>query len=86
MVNIFFTEKFVSQFEKLPEKMQTLALKKVNLFKDNQKHPSLNVHKLHGQLSKFYSFSVDMSVRVVFEFGREGEIYLLKIGSHDVYR
>jgi mRNA-degrading endonuclease RelE of RelBE toxin-antitoxin system len=86
MVKILFTEKFVLQFESLPKKIQNLAERKIRLFEQNQKHPSLNVHQLHGPLAKFFSFYIDKSYRVVFEYGSSNTVYFLKIGNHEVYR
>lgn len=43
---------------------------------------SLKTHKLIGELSDFYAFSVDYDCRVVFEFDENGDVTLLNIGTH----
>lgn len=86
MVNIVFSEKFVTQFESLSQKIQGVAHKKIEMFRANPKHPSLKTHKLNGALKGYFSFSVDYEVRIVFEFREKGTVHFLKIGSHEVYR
>jgi mRNA-degrading endonuclease YafQ of YafQ-DinJ toxin-antitoxin module len=54
------------------------------LLKDNPFHPSLRLHKLKGELSEYYSISMDMKYRVVLEIIiKDNELLLLDIGSHD---
>ena len=86
MLTVVYSEKFISQLEKLSNKAQKMALKKIELFINNPKHPSLNTHKLNGVLSGFLSFSVDYQTRIVFEYGKDNEISFLNIGDHNIYR
>ncbi len=86
MLKIIFSDKFIRQFDDLDEKMQSIAVKKIEIFKSNPKHPSLNTHKLNGRLAEFFSFSVDAKFRIVFEYGNKNTVHFLKIGNHDVYR
>ena len=86
MFKIIFSKKFVDQYENLEDKIQIVALKKIELFKSNTKHPSLNTHKLNGQLTGFFSFSIDMKYRIVFEYGDKDTVHFLKIGNHDIYK
>lgn len=54
------------------------------LLKDNPFHPSLRLHKLKGELSEYYSISMDMKYRIIMDFIIvENEIILLDIGSPD---
>lgn len=86
MVSIVFSEKFVQQFEALPANVQKQAHKKIDLFSKNPKNPSLKTHKLHGVLDGYFSFSVDFQLRIVFEYGKNGVVYFLKVGRHEVYK
>jgi mRNA-degrading endonuclease YafQ of YafQ-DinJ toxin-antitoxin module len=86
MHNLVYSDKFIRQLEDLSDDIKTLVYKKIALFKHNPKHPSLKTHKLHGVLSDYFSFSVNQQIRIVFEYGKGKDIYVLKIGSHDVYR
>lgn len=86
MVNVIFTEKFISQFESLSPKVQKLAEKKINIFQNNPKYPSLKTHKLNGVLKGYFSFSVDYKIRIVFEYDKKDTVLFLKIGDREVYR
>jgi addiction module RelE/StbE family toxin len=51
-------------------------------------HPSLQTHKLTGELSGIWSCSIDYKLRILFEFVENPEageeaILLLNLGSHD---
>lgn len=61
------------------------AVEKINLLKDIKNHRLLKVHKLHGPLSGWFSFSVNYKARIVFEYVSRTEVALLSIGDHDVY-
>ena len=46
-------------------------------------HPSLRLHKLKGELSDFYSVSINMKYRILLDFIiRDDLIILIDIGSH----
>ena len=86
MLNVIFSEKFIEQFESLPQKTKILAEKKIALFQADPRNPSLKTHKLHGALREYLSFSVDHKTRIVFEYGTKSTIHFLKIGDHAIYR
>ena len=76
---------FIRQFNKLPQALQEEALEKIELFKEDPNHPTLKVHKLRGQFSGCYSFSVNYKYRIIFNYATKTEISVLAIGDHDVY-
>lgn len=86
MLNVIYSEKFISQLEELSPKLQKLTFKKVEMFKMDPKHPSLKTHKLNGVLDGYLAFSVDYQIRIVFEYGTKDTVHFLKIGDHDIYR
>jgi len=86
MLKIIFPHKFITQFEELDEKIKDLAERKIDIFKENPKHHSLKTHKLNGRLVEFFSFSIDVKFRIVFEYGNKNTVHFLKIGNHDIYR
>ena len=86
MLKILYSPGFVSQFESLDAKTQHHALKKIDLFIEDQRHPSLRVHKLNGQLVGFFAFSIDYTMRIIFSNEEKGVVRFLKIGDHSVYR
>ena len=58
---------------------------KIELLKDKENHKLLKIHKLHGRLAKWYSFSVNYRIRIIFSYLSKQEIVLLAIGDHEVY-
>ncbi|HRZ30357.1 MAG TPA: type II toxin-antitoxin system mRNA interferase toxin, RelE/StbE family [Candidatus Paceibacterota bacterium] len=84
-MKIFYTSKFAREYKKLNVEIQDLADQKIEIFKENQFSTQLKTHKLHGSLSNYYAFSVDMRIRVIFRYGSKREIYLHSIGDHGIY-
>ncbi len=85
-IKLLKTKDFEKSFEKLPSKIQALAVKKIFLFKSNPSYPPLKTHKLKGNLKNFHSFSVNRQYRVLFEFIDKNKVLLFDIGTHEIYR
>ena len=63
-----------------------LVRKQLKLFEINDNHPSLRVHKLHGELEGYWSISINKSLRMIY-FIENNEAYFIDIGTHnEVYR
>ncbi len=58
--------------------------KAIKLFKNNPKHPSLNLEKLHGK--QFWTIRIDRGNRIFFSWIDKSTALLLDIGKHDKYR
>ncbi|KKU06501.1 MAG: hypothetical protein UX09_C0050G0005 [Candidatus Uhrbacteria bacterium GW2011_GWE2_45_35] len=86
-MRVSFTPTFIRQLKSLPEKLQTEALEKIEMFGDIKNHQFLKIHKLKGRLNGRYSFSVNFSTRIVFCYlkTKPKEACLLTIGDHEVY-
>lgn len=85
-IEIIYAPVFIRRFKKLEPSLQAEAFDKIELFKNAENHGQLGVHKLQGNLSDKYSFSVNYKVRIVFKYMKRGEAGLLDIGNHDVYK
>jgi len=85
-MDIAFAPQFRRQFKKLPKKLQTEAIEKIELFGDIKQHEKLHVHKLTGRMEGRWSFSINYRYRIVFmwEYKKESAI-LLAIGDHSIY-
>jgi len=84
-MRLFYTPKFLKQFNKLEPSLQDEVGEKIELFKKTKNHKALKVHKLKGPLTGRYGFSVNYKIRIVFR--KQKDIYyLLTIGDHDIYR
>lgn len=86
-MEVSFSPTFVRMLEALPTDLQEEALEKIELFRFEENHRSLKVHKLLGRLRGRYSFSVNYKIRVVFIYvgERTRVASLLAIGDHDIY-
>ncbi|MEK7094539.1 MAG: type II toxin-antitoxin system mRNA interferase toxin, RelE/StbE family [Patescibacteria group bacterium] len=86
-MEVSFSPTFVRMLEALPGSLQEEALEKIELFKCEENHRLLKIHKLSGRLRGRYSFSVNYKMRVVFIYVREKQrtACLLAIGDHDIY-
>ncbi len=82
---IEYSPTFQKMYKKLPNEIKDLAEKKELLFRQDQFHPSLHTHKLHGKLSGFYAFSVNYKYRIVFDILNNDTIRFHEIGGHGIY-
>jgi mRNA interferase YafQ len=59
----------------------------LRLLVDDPFEPRLRTHKLKGQLEGTWACSIGYDMRLIFEFvngaGKEDEILLIEIGTHD---
>jgi len=85
MITIGFTPEFFRRLKRLTPRLQDIAFKKVELFKDKNNHLRLGVHKLHGKYKGFFGFSVDRKNRIMFEWISDEEARLHTIGDHSIY-
>lgn len=86
MIKVSYKPNFIRQFKSLDARLKQEIYEKIDLLKDRENYKSLRVHKLHGQLKNFWSFSVNYKYRIVFEYISRHEIALLMVGDHDVYQ
>lgn len=85
MIQISFKATFVKQMNKLERALMNEVFEKLELFKNEQNHKILKVHKLHGRFSNCLSFSVNYKVRIIFEYEAKDQVVFLDIGDHDLY-
>lgn len=51
-------------------------------FAADPQDPLLRTHKLKGELDRYWAFSVDEDLRVLFRWNGD-EVFLVTLGSHD---
>ncbi|HBR80116.1 TPA: type II toxin-antitoxin system mRNA interferase toxin, RelE/StbE family [Candidatus Uhrbacteria bacterium] len=83
---IEYSQKFIKEFNKLPEDIINLAIKKETVFRDNPLHPSLRLHELHGKFKEVWSLSITSNYRIIFKRKENGTILFISIGRHDIYK
>lgn len=88
MKNLIWTPKFIKSTNKFigknPE-LVPLFKERIKQIEENPFEPALKTHKLKGNLSSFYSASLNFNFRILFQFDPDNSenIILHIIGSHD---
>ena len=84
-MNIYYHPRFKASYQKLSCEIKIKAEFKESIFRGNPFNPLLKTHKLHGKLKDYWSFSVNKTYRIIFEF-HNSDIIFLDIGTHELYR
>ena len=71
-------KKFVKKHPQLSSKID----QKLELFRTDQNHPSLRLHKLSAKNAEVWSISISTEIRVLFTY-TSGGVILIDVGSHD---
>jgi len=86
MPTIRRSDKFIKELQKLVKK-GVLDVEQVEKFLrliiENPRHPSLRVKKIQGT-EDIFEASVNMAVRVTFQYIKPDIVYLRNIGEHDM--
>ena len=85
-MKIYYTNKFISSYKKLPGQIKKLSEQKEKIFRSDPFDPRLGTHKLGGKLKEFWAFSITKKYRIEFEFIGNKEVLFLKAGTHNIYR
>jgi mRNA interferase YafQ len=76
------SSRFIRRAKKLKEPHASLLRAALLRFAADPQDPLLRTHKLKGELSAYWAFSVDDDLRVLFRWNGE-EAFLVNLGSHD---
>jgi addiction module RelE/StbE family toxin len=82
---IRYTPTFKTEYKKLPIEIKKLAEKKELLFRKDLFARQLKTHKLNGYTPDCWAFWINDKYRIIFEFGPNKIIYLIAVGTHDIY-
>lgn len=85
-MKILYKPSFIKDYNKLSGDLQTEVKEKIQLLLNKENHLKLKVHKLSGKLKGSYSFSVNYSHRIVFEYESSQTILFMGVGTHDIYK
>lgn len=85
--NIQLTEEYLKKVRKFIKRHKDMADrydKTIQILRENPFHPSLRLHKLNGDLGKYYSVSINIEYRIIMDFIVVDKIIIpLNIGTHD---
>jgi mRNA-degrading endonuclease RelE of RelBE toxin-antitoxin system len=79
---VAFTAEFDDALDKLSAEHQQLVLNKIKILKTNPFYKSLRTKKIKGN----YESSVNMDIRIIWQFEGSRIIVLLDVGHHDIIR
>lgn len=80
---ITYTKRFLKNFKRLNAAEKAQLKKKLELLMQDPLYPSLRTKRIQGTAGLF-EFSVNMDVRVIWEYEGDTLILLLDIGHHDI--
>ena len=83
---VHFSPHFFKSFQRLPRSIQVQAKKKDEWFRQNPFDQRLRIHKLKGELSGAWAYSINRRYRVLFRFLNGDEVIYYDVGTHDIYR
>ena len=84
LITTIHYEKKLMDFKRKHPELKNKYHKTLTLLVSNPYHPSLRLHKLKGELSEFYSISLNMKYRILLDFIIvDDKIILIDIGNHD---
>ncbi len=84
ILHIAQTKKFQKQWAALPMDIQNRTRVCTKKFRDNPFHPSLRLHPLSGKLNGFWSISITLNHRIIFEVIEDTALFH-SIGNHSIY-
>jgi mRNA-degrading endonuclease YafQ of YafQ-DinJ toxin-antitoxin module len=77
-----FTSEFLLTLTQLGRDDQRRILRALELLDQNERHPSLRVHPLKGELAGLWSASASRSLRITFERLPSGRKRLVEASQH----
>lgn len=80
---ITYTKRFLKNLKKLNANERSQLKKKLELLMQDPLYPSLRTKRIQGTTDLF-EFSVNMDLRVIWEYDGETLILLLDIGHYDI--
>jgi hypothetical protein len=76
------TPEFLESFTALSRDDQRRVLRALALLDDDERHPSLRVHQLRGDLAGLWSASASRALRITFERLGDGRKLLVAASHH----
>lgn len=81
-MTFLFSLQFRKEFKKLPAKVRARVEERLELLENEEFHPTLNNHKLHGEYAQYRSIAVSGDMRIVYRKVAPDACFLVAIGSH----
>ena len=83
---IVYSKSFAKKLDRFSGKDKEKILKGVSIFWQDPFSPSLKTHKLTGKLRDYWSFSIALNLRIMFQFAEQETVEFIDIGGHEIYK
>ena len=81
-MDVFFSKKFIKQYNKLPQKIQYRFDKQIGVLQNNFRSRSLRLHAVYYRGNPFISMNVTGDFRALFVWEGESVVRFYRIGTH----
>ena len=81
-MQVVFSKSFKKQYKKLPIQIQDQTKSRILLWQQNPQDSQLNLHRLKGKFSRYWSINITGDIRAFYEITDEQTYVFAKIGSH----
>jgi mRNA interferase YafQ len=81
-VQFVASSRFLRRAKKLKDPQASMLRAALRRFATDPRDPLLRIHKLRGELTEYWAFSVDDDLRVVFRWDG-ATAFLVNVGTHD---
>ena len=82
---IRYSSIYIKSFKKFSAQRKVID-KKVDIFTANPFEKTLKTHKLSGELSDYWAFSINYHLRIIFYFVEKDIVGFINIGTHGIYK
>ena len=83
--SVYYSSSFKKSVKKYISHRRKIE-KTITLFMNSPFNSSLKTHKLTGKLDRYWSFSIDHHLRILFEFIDDKTVGFINIGTHEIYK
>ncbi len=80
-----YSPKFLRALKKCNLNLKEEVYESIDLFKNEDNHKKLKLHKLTGKFEDSYAFSVNTKIRIIVQFSGSS-VFFLELGDHDIYK
>jgi mRNA-degrading endonuclease YafQ of YafQ-DinJ toxin-antitoxin module len=86
ITSVHIAPDFEKAYLRLPKHIQILDDPQRPMVSRDAFDPRLRTHKLKGDLSAYWAYSINREYRVLFRFLGPSEVLYYDVGTHEIYR